>query len=89
MYGVHTQCSLLKGLNMSRVCVLTGKRPRSGKNVSHAHNVAKRTFAPNLQKKRIMIHGKKVRILLRVGIIGFVVVALYLPVFSLVDAIGK
>ncbi len=48
---------------MSRICALSGKRPRSGQNVSHAHNVTKRTFAPNLQKKRVMINGKKVRIL--------------------------
>lgn len=47
---------------MSRVCVLTGKKPRTGCNVSHAHNVTKRTFSPNLQKKRLVINGKKVRV---------------------------
>ena len=33
---------------MSRVCELTGKRPMSGNNVSHANNKPKRRFLPNL-----------------------------------------
>ncbi len=40
---------------MARVCQITGKRPRSGNNVSHAHNKTKRKFYPNLQKKRFYI----------------------------------
>lgn len=40
---------------MSRVCQLTGKRPISGHNVSHANNKTKRRFLPNLQKKRFYI----------------------------------
>lgn len=35
-----------------KVCQLTGKRARSGNNVSHANNKTKRLFAPNLHKKR-------------------------------------
>ncbi len=37
---------------MSRVCVVTGKRPMSGNNVSHANNKTRRRFLPNLQRKR-------------------------------------
>ena len=33
---------------MSRQCELTGKKPQSGNNVSHAHNKTKRRFLPNL-----------------------------------------
>ena len=33
---------------MSRVCELTGKRPMTGNNVSHANNKTKRRFLPNL-----------------------------------------
>ncbi|MEP4196746.1 MAG: 50S ribosomal protein L28 [Aliishimia sp.] len=33
---------------MSRVCELTGKRPMSGNNVSHAKNRTRRRFLPNL-----------------------------------------
>ncbi len=38
---------------MSRKCDLTGTRPMTGNNVSHAHNKTKRRFMPNLQKKKI------------------------------------
>ena len=44
---------------MSRVCELTGKRPATGNNVSHAHNKTRRRFLPNLQKKRIWIPEEK------------------------------
>lgn len=40
---------------MSRVCQITGKRPRVGNKVSHANNKTKRRFYPNLQKKRFFI----------------------------------
>ncbi len=40
---------------MSRVCKLTGKRPMSGYNVSHAHNKTKRRQLPNLQNKRLFV----------------------------------
>ena len=37
---------------MSQVCQVTGKRPRSGNNVSFSHRKTKRRFMPNLQRKR-------------------------------------
>ena len=40
---------------MSRVCQITGRRPRVGNNVSHANNKTKRKFLPNLHKKRFYI----------------------------------
>lgn len=40
---------------MSKVCQITGKRPRVGNNVSHANNKTKRKFYPNLHKKRFYI----------------------------------
>lgn len=40
---------------MARVCQVTGKRPRVGNHVSHAHNKKRRKFYPNLQKKRFYI----------------------------------
>ncbi|TAE21657.1 MAG: 50S ribosomal protein L28 [Cytophagales bacterium] len=42
---------------MARVCQLTGKRTRSGNNVSHANNKTKRKFYPNLQKKRFFLES--------------------------------
>jgi large subunit ribosomal protein L28 len=40
---------------MSRKCSITGKKPLSGNNVSHAHNKTKRWQRPNIQKKRIYV----------------------------------
>ena len=38
---------------MSRECEVTGKKPMSGNNVSHANNRTKRLFRPNLQVVRM------------------------------------
>ena len=43
---------------MSRMCEICGKKPLTGNNVSHAHNVTKRRFNPNLQKVRALYNGK-------------------------------
>lgn len=40
---------------MSRVCQVTGKRPMSGHNVSHANNKTKRRFLPNIQTHRFWV----------------------------------
>jgi large subunit ribosomal protein L28 len=40
---------------MARVCQITGKKAKVGNSVSHANNKTKRTFNPNLQKKRFFI----------------------------------
>ena len=53
---------------MSKVCKITGKRPRVANNVSKANNKTKRRQFPNLQSKRIFVPelGKNVRIKLSV-----------------------
>ena len=43
---------------MSKVCAICGKKPQVGNNVSHAHNVTKRRFNPNLQSVRALRDGK-------------------------------
>jgi len=40
---------------MSRKCQVTGVGPKTGNNISHAHNKTRRRFLPNLQKKRIWV----------------------------------
>ena len=40
---------------MSKVCQISGKRPRVGNNVSHANNKTKRKFNPNIQKKKFYL----------------------------------
>ena len=52
---------------MSKVCEVTGKRPMSGNNVSHAKNRTRRRFLPNLQSHRFWIPSEKRYIKLRVS----------------------
>lgn len=44
---------------MAKVCQVTGKRPMSGNNVSHANNKTKRRFYLNLHKKRFYLESEK------------------------------
>ncbi len=55
---------------MSSVCQVTGKRPMSGQNVSHANNKTKRRFKPNLQEHRFWLEGEKRFVKLRVSAKG-------------------
>jgi len=55
---------------MSKVCQVTGKRPQSGNNVSHAHNKTRRRFLPNLQRKRFWVESEKRFVRLRISIKG-------------------
>lgn len=52
---------------MSRVCQVTGKRVRTGYNVSHANNKTKRRFLPNLQYRRLWVDSEKRWVRLRVS----------------------
>ena len=47
---------------MARVCSVCGKGPQFGHNVSHAHNLTKRRFNPNLQTVRALVNGAPHRI---------------------------
>lgn len=38
------------------------QRPRSGNNVSHAHNKTKRLFRQNLQKAKVLVDGKLISV---------------------------
>lgn len=52
---------------MSRVCQVTGKRPMSGNNVSHANNRTRRRFLPNLHRQRFWLETEKRFVRLRVS----------------------
>ncbi|MCK5244615.1 MAG: 50S ribosomal protein L28 [Deltaproteobacteria bacterium] len=43
-------------------CYICGKGFQTGNNVSHAHNVSKRRFYPNLQQVRAVFNGQVKRI---------------------------
>jgi len=46
---------------MAKVCEICGKKPISGNNISHAHNVTRRRWLPNLQTVRARVNGRTVR----------------------------
>mgnify|MGYP001133907821 FL=1 len=52
---------------MSRVCQVTGKRPMSGNNVSHAHNKTRRRFLPNLHTQKFWLEGERRFVKLKVS----------------------
>jgi large subunit ribosomal protein L28 len=55
---------------MSRVCQITGKRPVTGHNVSHANNKNRRRFLPNLQNHRFWVETERRWVRLRISTKG-------------------
>ncbi|WP_133126730.1 50S ribosomal protein L28 [Legionella nagasakiensis] len=55
---------------MSRVCQVTGKRPITGNNVSHANNKTRRRFLPNIKNHRFWIEEENRFITLKVSAKG-------------------
>ena len=49
---------------MARTCDLCGKGPKYGNHISHAHNVTKRRWNPNLRSVHALVQGvpKKLRV---------------------------
>ncbi len=52
---------------MSKVCQVTGKRPVTGNNVSHAHNKTKRRFNPNLHQHKFWVESENRWVRLKVS----------------------
>lgn len=55
---------------MSRLCPVTGKRPRTGNHVSHANNRSKRRFLPNMQIHKFWVPSEKRWVRLRLSTRG-------------------
>ena len=55
---------------MSRVCMVTGKKPVTGNNVSHANNRTKRRFSPNIHSHRFWVESEKRFVKLRLSTKG-------------------
>ncbi len=55
---------------MARGCQVTGKRPMSGNNVSHANNKTRRRFLPNIHDHRFWLESENRFIKLRVSAKG-------------------
>jgi len=58
VYAVDYFKNRFKEKIMSKQCEICGKKPLVGNNVSHAHNVNKRRFNPNLQSVRAVLNGQ-------------------------------
>ena len=55
---------------MSRICQVTGKRPVTGNNVSHAQNKTRRRFNPNLHQHRFWVENENRWVRLKVSAKG-------------------
>jgi len=55
---------------MSRVCQVTGKKPVSGNNVSHANNRTRRRFLPNLHTHKFWVESENRWVKLRLSAKG-------------------
>jgi len=42
---------------MARICDLCGKGPQYGNRISHAHNVTRRRWNPNLRRVHALVEG--------------------------------
>ncbi|TKJ33724.1 50S ribosomal protein L28 [bacterium (candidate division B38) B3_B38] len=47
---------------MAKVCAFCGKGVQFGRRISHAHNVTRRKFQPNLHRMRVNIGGRAQRV---------------------------
>lgn len=55
---------------MSKICLITGKKPMSGNNVSHSNRKTKRKFYPNLINKKFYLEEEGMWVQLRVSARG-------------------
>jgi len=57
-------CDFIEGKPaMAKQCEICGKKPVVGSHISHAHNINKRRFNPNLQSVRALQNGQTKRML--------------------------
>jgi large subunit ribosomal protein L28 len=59
---------------MAQVCEVTGKKPMSGNNVSHANNKTRRKFNPNLHHKRFWVETENRWVRMKVSARGIKVI---------------
>lgn len=44
---------------MALVCEICGKKPQYGNTISHAHNVTRRRWNPNLRRVKAVVNGTR------------------------------
>ncbi len=55
---------------MANVCIVTGKKPLTGNNVSHANNKTRRRFSPNIHTHRFWVESENRFVKLKVSTKG-------------------
>ena len=55
---------------MANVCIVTGKKPLTGNNVSHANNKTRRRFSPNIHTHRFWVESENRFVKLKVSAKG-------------------
>ena len=60
---------------MAQVCVVTGKKPMFGNNVSHANNKTRRRFNPNLHSKRFWVETENRWVRMKVSAKGMKIIS--------------
>ncbi|MDH5392380.1 MAG: 50S ribosomal protein L28 [Gammaproteobacteria bacterium] len=55
---------------MAKVCQVTGKKPMSGNNVSHAKNRTRRRFLPNIHSHRFWVESENRFVRLKISANG-------------------
>ncbi len=55
---------------MANVCIVTGKKPATGNNVSHANNKTRRRFSPNIHTHRFWVESENRFVKLKVSAKG-------------------
>ncbi len=55
---------------MAKICMVTGKKPLTGMNVSHSHVRTKRRLLPNLHSKRYWVPDENRFVRLRLSAAG-------------------
>jgi large subunit ribosomal protein L28 len=55
----HHSSLASKGIQLSNVCDICGKKPQFGFNVSHSHKKTKKRWTTNVHKMRIVVNGSK------------------------------
>lgn len=64
---MSSRAKFLEDRIMAKVCEITGKRPMSGNNVSHANNKTRRKWNPNLHWKRFWVPSENRFVRLKVS----------------------
>jgi large subunit ribosomal protein L28 len=59
---VKVQISVWSDASMALACEICNKKPQYGNTISHAHNVTRRRWNPNLRRVRAVVKGTNVHI---------------------------